>query len=83
LGGDVPLPDMSVTARNKLEPGDVLIACTDGFWSGLTDGDFAEVTSKDRTPIDQVVRTLAERAVAANAPHSDNTSVTAVRFRGA
>ena len=25
LGGDVPLPDMSVTARNKLEPGDVLL----------------------------------------------------------
>ena len=41
LGGDVPLPDMSVTARLKLEPGDVLLVCTDGLWSGLEDADFA------------------------------------------
>ncbi len=41
LGGDVPLPDMSVTARNKLEPGDVLLVCTDGLWSGLEDDDLA------------------------------------------
>jgi serine/threonine protein phosphatase PrpC len=83
LGGDVPLPDMSVTARNKLEPGDVLLACTDGLWSGLEDGDFARVSSDDRMPLDQAVRALAERAVANNAPHSDNTSVTAVRWRSA
>jgi serine/threonine protein phosphatase PrpC len=82
LGGDAPLPDMSVTARHKLEPGDVLIACTDGLWSGLTDRDVAEASSNERTPLDRIVRTLAERAVAANAPHSDNTSVTAVRWHG-
>ena len=41
LGGDVPLPEMSVTARNKLEPGDVLLVCTDGLWSGVEDGDLA------------------------------------------
>jgi serine/threonine protein phosphatase PrpC len=83
LGGDVPLPDMSVTARNKLEPGDVLIACTDGLWSGLEDADFARASSDNRAPIDQLVRALADRAVANNAPHSDNTSVAAVRFNGA
>jgi serine/threonine protein phosphatase PrpC len=83
LGGDVPLPDMSVTARVKLEPGDILIACTDGFWSGLEDGDFARASSDVGVPIDQLVRALADRAVANNAPHSDNTSVAAVRFNGA
>ena len=83
LGGDVPLPDMSVTARNKLEPGDVLLVCTDGLWSGLEDDDLADASRDERTPIEQFVRTLAERAIAANAPHSDNTSVTAVRWHGA
>jgi serine/threonine protein phosphatase PrpC len=83
LGGDVPLPDMSVTARNKLEPGDVLIACTDGFWSGLEDQALANASRDERAPLEQIVRTLAERAVAANAPHSDNTSVTAIRWHGA
>jgi serine/threonine protein phosphatase PrpC len=83
LGGDVPLPDMSVTARNKLEPGDLVLVCTDGLWSGLEDSDFAEASRDRRTPIEQVVRKLAERAIAANAPHSDNTSVAAAYWRGA
>jgi len=82
LGGDVPLPDMSVTTRIKLEPNDVLLVCTDGLWSGLEDSDFANASRDDRTPIDSMLRALADRAVANNAPHSDNTSVAAVRWRG-
>jgi PPM family protein phosphatase len=82
LGGDVPLPDMSVTARNKLEPGDVLLVCTDGLWSGVEDSDFGNASRDDRTPLDSMVRSLAERAVANNAPHSDNTSVAAARWLG-
>ncbi len=81
LGGDLPLPDMSVTARNKLEPGDVLLACTDGLWSGLEDVDLALVNDA-ATPIEKAIRVLADRAVVNNSPHSDNTSVTAVRWRG-
>ena len=83
LGGDLPLPDMSVTARNKLEPGDVLLVCTDGLWSGLEDRDIGELAGKNGAPIESLVRVLAERAVAKNSPHSDNTSVTAVRWHGA
>jgi serine/threonine protein phosphatase PrpC len=82
LGGDVPLPDMSVTARNKLEPGDVVVVCTDGLWSGLDDRELAEVAGDESAPLDKVVRVLAERAVAKNSPHSDNTSVTVVRWHG-
>ncbi|HVJ28694.1 MAG TPA: protein phosphatase 2C domain-containing protein [Gammaproteobacteria bacterium] len=82
LGGDVPLPDMSVTARNKLEPGDVLLLCTDGLWSGVEDSDFGNASRDERTPIESMVRSLAERAVANNAPHSDNTSVAAARWLG-
>ena len=81
LGGDLPLPDMSVTARNKLEPGDALLACTDGLWSGLEDEDLALVNDA-ATPIEKAIRVLADRAVVNNSPHSDNTSVTAVRWRG-
>ena len=82
LGGDVPLPDMSVTARNKLEPGDLLLVCTDGLWSGVEDGDLADASRDERAPVEHFLRTLAERAIAANAPHSDNTSATAVRWHG-
>ncbi len=83
LGGDTPLPDMSVTARRKLVPGDVLLACTDGLWSGVEDDEIAKLSADGREPLERVVRTLAERAVARNSPYSDNTSVTAVRWLGA
>jgi serine/threonine protein phosphatase PrpC len=81
LGGDVPLPDMSVTARHKLVPGDVVLICTDGAWSGFEDGDLA-IAGDERTPMEKLVRGLAERAVARNAPHSDNTSIAAIRWLG-
>ena len=83
LGGDSPLPDMSVTARRKLEPGDVLLACTDGLWSGIEDGDIAKAAADSHDSMDRILRALGERAVARNSPYSDNTSATAVRWLGA
>lgn len=80
LGGDAPLPDMSVTARRALAPGDVLVACTDGFWSGLQDDDLGGLGANGGGSLDAAVRALAERAVARNAPYSDNTSAAAVRW---
>lgn len=80
LGGDAPLPDMSVTSRYRLESGDVLLACTDGFWSGLDDASIAELSADGSDVFERSVRALAERAVARNSPYSDNTSVTAVRW---
>jgi serine/threonine protein phosphatase PrpC len=81
LGGVAPLPGMSVGARRKLVPGDVLLACTDGLWSGVGDDDIARL-SADSEPLDRAIKALAERAVARNSPHSDNTSVAAVRWLG-
>jgi serine/threonine protein phosphatase PrpC len=60
----------------------VVLACTDGLWSGLEDTDFAAITSEQRAPLERAVRGLAERAVAKNSPYSDNTSVTAVLWHG-
>jgi PPM family protein phosphatase len=82
LGGDAPLPDMSVTARKKLSPGDVLVVCTDGLWSGLEDRDIGELAAADRGPIEPRLRSLADRAILRNAPYSDNTSAVAVHWIG-
>jgi serine/threonine protein phosphatase PrpC len=82
LGGDSPLPDMSITARKRLQSGDVLLLCTDGFWSGIEDSDIGQLATPGREPLDRMVRSLAERAVARNAPYSDNTSAVAVRWLG-
>src|SRR6202007_938339 len=41
LGGDPILPDMSLARRRPLEANDVLMLCTDGLWSGVTDAEIS------------------------------------------
>jgi serine/threonine protein phosphatase PrpC len=81
LGGNSTLPGMTVTGAKRLQTGDVLLACSDGFWSGLGDEDIALVGKGDE-PLVQTLRRAAERAVRTAGPHSDNTSVVAVRVTG-
>jgi PPM family protein phosphatase len=80
LGGDSPLPDVCITARRKLLPGDALIACTDGLWSGATDEQIATVASDPKLTMTAVLETLCDAAVKHNAPHSDNTSACGMRW---
>ena len=82
IGGDTPLPDMSITGRKKLAPGDVLLVCTDGVWSGIDDADVATLSARTEEPLERALRSLAERAVARNSPYSDNSSAAAVRWLG-
>lgn len=80
LGGDRALPDMSVSGRIPLEDGDVLVACTDGFWSGLEEKDIVQLGESQR-PLDQLLNQTSDRAVKNNSPHSDNTSALAMVWR--
>ena len=80
LGGDVPLPDMSITGRKRLHPGDVLLVCTDGFWSGLQDEDFTGMMANGQRSLEDALRSLGEAAVGAAAPYADNTSAAALRW---
>ena len=79
LGGDLALPDMSISECKTLLPGDVLMVCTDGLWSGVEESDIGQLSNGSET-LDPALRELAENAVARNAPHSDNTSVAALRW---
>lgn len=82
LGGDPSLPNMSVTAKRELLPGDFLLACTDGLWSGVEEAEIGRVISDQSTSAEDVLRTLGESAVAKNTPNSDNTSAAALRWVG-
>jgi serine/threonine protein phosphatase PrpC len=82
LGGDRPLPDMSVTARKRIAVGDVLLVCSDGLWSGVDDVEIAELATESPT-LQAGIESLAQTAVDRNAPHSDNTSIAALRWLGA
>lgn len=81
LGGDPILPDMTLSRRRPIEPGDLLLVCTDGFWGPLKDPEVAG----DLNGSGQLRERLAElgsRAVTRAGPGSDNTSAAALRWLG-
>ncbi len=82
LGGDAPVPDMSITPMVPLEPGDVLLACSDGLWSGLGDSDMAEIGAAGKDNLADNLKALSIKALNANSPYSDNTTGTALRWLG-
>ncbi len=82
IGGDAAVPDMSITAKQALVPGDVLLACSDGLWSGLSDTDMATLGKMPTESLAENLKSLSVRALHANAPYSDNTTGTAVRWLG-
>ncbi len=80
LGGDAMLPEMTLGRRQPLRPGDVLLVCTDGFWSGLRESALSALSVPDGSDrFAERVAGLAADAVRANSPHADNTSVVALR----
>ncbi len=82
IGGDVPVPGMTITALNPLLPGDVLLACTDGLWTGSSDEQIAVMATRRGQPLAENLKALSLKALTMNAPYSDNTTGTAVRWIG-
>ncbi len=82
IGGDAPVPDMSITRKMPLEPGDVLLACSDGLWSGIGDREIAELSRRANGTLADGVKELSIKAMQKNAPYSDNTTATVLRWVG-
>ena len=82
IGGDAPVPDMSITNGKKLEAGDVLLVCSDGLWSGLSDDDMAEIGTPGNNNLVENLKSLSMKALNVNSPYSDNTTGTALRWLG-
>ncbi len=82
IGGDAPVPDMSITGKKLLRAGDTLLACTDGLWSGLTDEDMAQIGTPGEDNLAGNLKQLSLQALTTNAPYSDNTTGTALRWLG-
>jgi len=79
LGGDAELPRMSISTRKSLLPGDVLLVCSDGFWSPVAAEKIAGLTEAD-VALEKGLHKLAKRATRKSSPHSDNTSAAALRY---
>jgi serine/threonine protein phosphatase PrpC len=78
LGGESALPDLTLPNFRGLQTGDVLLVCSDGLWSGLSE-DYIGTSVEASMPVAEWLGQLAEKAVAANGPHSDNTTAAALR----
>jgi serine/threonine protein phosphatase PrpC len=82
LGGDPAIPEMTVSGRHVLQPGDVLLLCTDGIWSNLRDSDIAGFFREDSQELRAWLEALGRRAVQASAPFSDNSTAAVLRWHG-
>jgi len=82
IGGDATVPDMSITRKKMLRRGDVLLACSDGLWSGMNDEEIAEIATRDTETLAENLKTLSIQALTVNAPYSDNTTGTALLWLG-
>ena len=82
IGGDPVLPEMSLSGRRSLQTGDVVLLCSDGFWTGLPDMQIAGISQARERGLKDSLADLGERAVQATAPLADNTTAAAVRWTG-
>ena len=82
IGGEPSQPEMSLSLRQALRPGDVVLTCSDGIWANLRDADIAGFFKPGGAPLAEALAALVDRAVAASGGHSDNATAAALRWLG-
>lgn len=78
LGGEAEIPAMDISEPLDLQPGDIVLLSSDGFWAPLDIEALGEILH-DTEDLQQCLEKLAAEAEEATRPYSDN--VTAVAFR--
>ncbi len=66
------------TTALTLQPGDVLVLCTDGLHDEMSEREIAEIVSQKKN-IDEIARELVARAVEIDG--NDNTTAQVIRVR--
>jgi serine/threonine protein phosphatase PrpC len=80
LGGEALLPEMDLSLRRTLEPGDVLLVCTDGLWGHLEDADIAAAFAVPGHNLHESLHRLGTHAVSIGGTTADNCSAVALRY---
>ncbi len=80
LGASTP-PKVELSRQAVLEPGDVLLLCSDGLWGILPDTEIVHQLSTHT--IVQAVPDMIGMATAIAGPRGDNTTALAIQWQGA
>lgn len=78
LGGEPRIPEMSLSTARRLQSGDLLLLCTDGIWAKFKDAEIADFMC-EQVSLQSALNSLAERAVTAATPYSDNATAAVLR----
>lgn len=77
--GAPTLPQVDHSAPAKLQAGDQLLLCSDGFWSMLREHDMAfQLTA---SPLEQAIPALVKRAAVAGGKNGDNVTALAMTWQ--
>jgi len=79
IGGLSRPPEVTLGHGKALEPGDVILLCSDGLWSALEDADLGRLL-REGEDLEQALEAMATRAEQISYPHSDNISAVALRL---
>ena len=74
-------PNVEIGRQASLQPGDVLLLCSDGLWSMLPDEEIAHRLATQT--IVRAVPELIDMATAIGGPTGDNTTALAIMWQGA
>jgi serine/threonine protein phosphatase PrpC len=80
LGASTP-PKVELSRQSSLEPGDVLLLCSDGLWGILPDTEIVHQLSTHT--IVQAVPDMIGMATAIGGPRGDNVTALAIQWQGA
>lgn len=80
LGGD-QLPTISLSEGTQLNPGDILLLCSDGFWGVLTSAEIE--TGLADEPFAAALPKLIQKSLEIAAGQGDNLSVVGLQWPGA
>ena len=80
LGASTP-PKVELSRAASLEPGDILLLCSDGLWAVLPDSEIAHRLSA--STIVQAVPELVAMATSIAGSRGDNTTALAIQWQGA